>query len=298
MPKHVFISYAHKDEEYAARLYASLRERNIPAWRDSRIDYGDEWPDVIEEHLKSSAAVILVMSRHSKLSKWVKRENHYADRKGLPVMPLLLSGEPWLEVETSQYADVKGGRLPPEDFYRRLGELAGVEGSASTTGTVDALAPQVTSAVTQSASERFRQSYQDWASSIDPDLEDLAMSAVFTAVGFVAATIVGLLLVPWLASLLGELSFSEGWQEAVAKWSGWLIATPLLLVVVGFVTTYYDHFRTIPPIGLGGLATPWVIALGVAVLELWLFPDLSTFVTVTSKTGAMGVGVLGALLFD
>ena len=36
---HVFISYSHKDKEYARKLADELKRRGIDAWIDDRIDY-------------------------------------------------------------------------------------------------------------------------------------------------------------------------------------------------------------------------------------------------------------------
>lgn len=122
---HVFISYSHKDEEYVAKLAASIENHGISVWKDSEIEWGDKWPTVVEQHLDQSAAVVLVMSKKSKKSKWVSREVLRADRKGIPVFPLLLSGEAWLTVEDTQVPDVTDGQLPPKGFYQRLSQSTG-----------------------------------------------------------------------------------------------------------------------------------------------------------------------------
>ncbi len=117
---HVFLSYSRPDELYAVKLEDSMKRHGIDVWRDSEIDYGADWPDVIESHLDQSAAVVLIMSVNSKQSPWVKNELTRAQRKNKPVFPLLLSGEVWLALETVQYVDIRGGKLPPEGFHSRL----------------------------------------------------------------------------------------------------------------------------------------------------------------------------------
>lgn len=118
---HVFISYSHKDSQYAHRLAAVLDEAGIPVWIDKRIDYGTKWPHVIQEQLDSCTAFIVIMSPRSYQSEWVQNELSRAKRKKKPIFPLLLDGEePWLSVEATQFADVRGGKLPPDDFYTLL----------------------------------------------------------------------------------------------------------------------------------------------------------------------------------
>jgi hypothetical protein len=44
-----------------------------------------------------------------------------AKSKGKPIFPLLLDDtELFLALQTIQYEDVRGGKLPPESFYKRL----------------------------------------------------------------------------------------------------------------------------------------------------------------------------------
>ncbi len=39
----IFISYSHKDSEYANRLADSLVAKGLDVWIDERIDYGETW---------------------------------------------------------------------------------------------------------------------------------------------------------------------------------------------------------------------------------------------------------------
>ncbi len=129
---HVFISYSHADSEYARRLADVLGQHGYQVWIDDRIDYGSHWPSVIQENLDSCAAFIVIMSPRSFASSWVQNELNRAMRKGKPLFPLLLDGdEPWLAVESTQYVDVRGGKMPPQDFYRQLTRAAARAGHAA-----------------------------------------------------------------------------------------------------------------------------------------------------------------------
>ena len=129
---HIFISYSHKDSEYAHKLADSLQERGLAAWIDDRIDYGTRWPRVIQEHVDTCSAFIVIMTPNSYESEWVQNELARAKRKRKPIFPLLLQGgEPWLSVEATQYCDVRGGKLPPADFYVRLASTVPVTTAVS-----------------------------------------------------------------------------------------------------------------------------------------------------------------------
>ncbi|MGB8342939.1 MAG: toll/interleukin-1 receptor domain-containing protein [Chthoniobacterales bacterium] len=116
---HLFISYSHLDRDYAHALAEALKNE-FTVWIDDRIDFGETWPRVIQEKLDAAAAVIVIMTPRAYESRWVQNELARALRKEKPIFPLLLEGEPWLSVESTHYANVTGGRLPPADFRGRL----------------------------------------------------------------------------------------------------------------------------------------------------------------------------------
>jgi hypothetical protein len=114
---HIFISYSHKDNEYAHALAEHLQSMDFPVWIDDRIDYGSQWPGEIQKQLDACAAFILIMSPRSFASVWVQSELQRAKRKARPVFPFLLEGEEtWLSVESTQYYDVRNRNLPDHEF--------------------------------------------------------------------------------------------------------------------------------------------------------------------------------------
>jgi len=120
---HIFISYSHEDRGYVQELKDALQKEGFQVWIDERLDYGVEWPMVIQEKLDVCDALILVASENSYQSKWVQKEVTRVQRLSKPFFPLLLSGAPWLSIESTQYVDVTDGEMPPEKFYERLAEV-------------------------------------------------------------------------------------------------------------------------------------------------------------------------------
>ncbi len=116
----VFISYSHKDSRYAHMLADALRWQSIDVWIDDRIDYGSKWTHEIEKNLNESQAVIIILSTNSKNSEWVQNELVYAQGKKKIIFPILLEGDVWLPLVTTQYVDVWGETLPPAEFYESL----------------------------------------------------------------------------------------------------------------------------------------------------------------------------------
>ena len=82
------------------------------------------------------------MSKNAAESQWVERERIHAERRRKPFFPLLLSGDGWFSLGNIQFVDVRGGKLPPRDYYEDIAKFvprkanpasigAGVKESAS-----------------------------------------------------------------------------------------------------------------------------------------------------------------------
>jgi hypothetical protein len=71
----VFISYNHKDDEFAERLALELVRHNIKVWKDSwRIGVGDSLIQTVQDGLEGARFFCVIFSKNSLRSEWVKRE--------------------------------------------------------------------------------------------------------------------------------------------------------------------------------------------------------------------------------
>jgi hypothetical protein len=127
----IFISYSKKDKDYANQLAGKLRLLGFDIWIDNRIESGEDWWRTIVRAIRSAKAFIVIMSGNSDASEWVQREVTLADKQGIPAFPILLSGdfdasENWAIYVRTQYIDVRGGNLPPNEFYQRLKQYLSV----------------------------------------------------------------------------------------------------------------------------------------------------------------------------
>ena len=130
---HIFISYSHKDADYAHGLAGNLQSMGFEVWIDARLDYGSQWPHEIQKQLDGCDVFILIMSPRSFASDWVQSELQRAKRKLKPIFPLLLEGdEPWLSIESTQYYDVRGGSFPDQKFYSAIKRVVSVDASRQT----------------------------------------------------------------------------------------------------------------------------------------------------------------------
>ncbi|MGK5680228.1 TIR domain-containing protein [Actinoplanes sp. URMC 104] len=124
MAGHVFISYSRCDELYVDRLAEWLTEAGVPVWLDrQRLEVGDRWAHELRDRIDDCAVLLVVMSPAAEASIYVGNEVQRARDRAKPILPLLLSGEPWFELGTVNYFDARPDRLPERRFLERLREL-------------------------------------------------------------------------------------------------------------------------------------------------------------------------------
>ena len=85
----VFLSYAREDRSRVEPLAAALQKLGWSVWWDPHILPGETWDDVIDAALGESRCVIVLWSRESVGSRWVRTEAHEGHRRGILVPALL-----------------------------------------------------------------------------------------------------------------------------------------------------------------------------------------------------------------
>jgi hypothetical protein len=70
-----FLSYSSKDQQLVDRLYADLQSKGVRCWYASHeLRPGDYYRHRIEESIRVSDKLVLILSEHSVESEWVERE--------------------------------------------------------------------------------------------------------------------------------------------------------------------------------------------------------------------------------
>ncbi len=78
-PREAFLSHSSRDRRFASRLAGDLREHGVPVWySETNILGAQQWHDEIGAALRRCDWFLLVLSRASLRSRWVKRELLYA----------------------------------------------------------------------------------------------------------------------------------------------------------------------------------------------------------------------------
>jgi hypothetical protein len=128
----VFVSHSSADKQFVRRLAADLLAEGLPVWLDQwELDLGDSLVDRIHSAINSSDSFLLVISKASNESGWVreevqaalKREAELGRRLLIPV--LIDTSAPPSEVADRFYANFSKAYLPAlEDLARRLLETS------------------------------------------------------------------------------------------------------------------------------------------------------------------------------
>src|SRR5438067_3365800 len=70
----IFISYARSDRDSVRRLAEGLQSRGWTVWWDHRIPAGKSYEDVIQEAIDAAGCVVVLWTRESVASEWVRNE--------------------------------------------------------------------------------------------------------------------------------------------------------------------------------------------------------------------------------
>jgi hypothetical protein len=123
-----FISYAHQDAAYVARLAGHLRGFDLPLWFDGDLKVGARFTQEIRERIRFAFAIIVVMSPEAEVSEWVEREILEGQLRGRDFVPILLRGERLFLLACSTYFDARDDALPDERVIRLLRDIRDARG--------------------------------------------------------------------------------------------------------------------------------------------------------------------------
>lgn len=127
----IFLSYAHEDQAAAKKIVAALAREGLRAWWDHEIPPGRTWDEMIGRRIASAQVVIVLWSKRSVASNFVKEEAQLALDAG-KLLPLSIEAvEPpigFRRVQAANLSDWRGQsdhgqwRVVLGEIQRRLGD--------------------------------------------------------------------------------------------------------------------------------------------------------------------------------
>jgi hypothetical protein len=140
----VFLSYAREDGAKAALIARALTEQEWTVWWDRTIPPGKTFDDVIEDALDDAACVVVLWSKASIVSHWVRSEAAEGMRRGILVPAFLENVKIPLEFRRIQSANLTSwnGTVDDPKFEQFLQSVAMLM-QTTTVGPVRAKAPQM-----------------------------------------------------------------------------------------------------------------------------------------------------------
>ena len=94
----IFISYSRSDRATAQTLANALQRENWSVWWDPKIPPGKAFDEVIDQALEKAKCVIVLWSKASVKSRWVKAEAAEGNRRGI-LLPALIEDDAKIPLE-------------------------------------------------------------------------------------------------------------------------------------------------------------------------------------------------------
>jgi non-specific serine/threonine protein kinase len=108
MSRKLFISYSHEDKSVAKQVAEALSQRGYEMFWDTKIPTGMTFDTYIYQELEGSNAVIVLWSKHSVESDYVKEEAEYAKKKSALVPLTIDATDPPFGFSRIQTTDISG----------------------------------------------------------------------------------------------------------------------------------------------------------------------------------------------
>ena len=139
----IFISYASEDRERAKQIATSLIEHGWSVWWDREIPFGKNFDKVIEENLATAKCVVVLWTKHSVESRWVRAEASEGVGRDI-LLPAVLEADLKLPLEfkrlqAANLADWHPDE-PHEEFQRLLRSIESLLSSPLANGTAPLVA--------------------------------------------------------------------------------------------------------------------------------------------------------------
>jgi TolB-like protein len=147
----VFLSYNREDQATARRFAEAFEREGFSVWWDQTLRSGEAYDEVTEGALRGAKAVVVLWSKKSVVSRWVRAEATLADRNRTLVPAMIEACERPIMFELTQTADLSnwGGEANDRTwlaFLTDVRRLVGAGGSAGALASIPEANPSTNSA--------------------------------------------------------------------------------------------------------------------------------------------------------
>ena len=119
----LFFSYCHDDEADVYPIIERLALEGFRVWYDDGIHPGDDWPDIIAEHLSKAKICMAAISKASVESHNCRNEVSFAVANNKPITAVILQDFPMpmgIRLQLSSSNFIRKYEHPEEAFYEKL----------------------------------------------------------------------------------------------------------------------------------------------------------------------------------
>src|SRR6516162_4627043 len=102
----IFLSYTREDQQAAQRFAEAFESQGFSVWWDATLRSGEAYDQVTEEALRTAKAVVVLWSKKSVLSRWVRAEATLLDRNRTLVPARIEACDLPIMFELTQTADL------------------------------------------------------------------------------------------------------------------------------------------------------------------------------------------------
>lgn len=144
----VFLSYSRDDQVTARRFAEGLGRAGFTVWWDQSLNPGEAFDQVTEKALEEARAVVVLWSKSSVASRWVRAEATQANADGRLIPVMIEACKRPIMFELTHTVDLSAWSGDPADpswqsfiagLHRLTGKVAAVAGAASATEVSSAL---------------------------------------------------------------------------------------------------------------------------------------------------------------
>src|SRR6516165_4155730 len=106
----IFLSYNREDQATAQRFAEAFEAQGFSVWWDVTLRSGEAYDQVTEEALRTAKAVVVLWSKRSVTSRWVRAEATLANRNGTLHAAMIVTGDLPIMFELTQTAELSHRR--------------------------------------------------------------------------------------------------------------------------------------------------------------------------------------------